>query len=74
MTNTTTKTLQIKNSGYYDGVGNKIRLLKEGDVLELIGLGSDCVACDNVKDDCWECRTEEGNTVFVEFENGRVSA
>lgn len=61
----TTKTLQIKNSGYYDGFGGKMVLLKEGEVLELIGVG---------QEDCWECRTDKGKTVFVEFENGQVSA
>ena len=66
MTNTT-KTLQIKNSGYYESsvFGGKLVQLKEGEVLELIGVG---------QDDCWECKTDKGKTVFVEFENGQVSA
>lgn len=61
----TTKTLQIKNSGYYDSLNGKCIMLKEGDVLELVGVG---------EGDNWECLTRSGKTAFVEFENGQVSA
>ena len=61
----TTKTLQIKNSGYYESsvFGGKMVKLKEGEVLHLIGHDHPA---------CWECRTDKGKTVFVEFENGKV--
>jgi len=66
----TTKKIQITASGYYDGFEGKMVLLKEGDVLELIGVGEG----KDVKEDCWECRTDNGKTAYVEFENGKVSA
>ena len=60
-------TIQIKNSGYYNSINNKVCMLREGQQVKLIGEADPA----DLKDG-WKCLTTDGRTVFVEHECGRA--
>ena len=60
-------TIQIKNSGYYNSLNNKVCMLREGDQVRLIGEADPF----DMKNG-WECLTSTGRTVFVEHECGEA--
>ena len=67
MENKNNMKIQVRATGYYSGIFNKVHLLKEGQMVELIGTGTEF---EDPKD-AWKCRMSDGRPVFVEFENGK---
>jgi len=59
--------IQVKHTGYYDGINNKVHLLHEGDTLELVEVATDFEA----PRDSWKCKMADGRSVFIEFHNGK---
>jgi hypothetical protein len=57
--------IQIKNSGYYNSLNNKVCMLREGQQIKLIGEADPA----DLKDS-WKCLTWDGRIVFVEHECG----
>jgi hypothetical protein len=66
------KRIEVLFGGHYDAPNNKVRLLRAGDVLDVIG-ETGPTKVDNIKPNCWQCLTEDNRLVYVEQENAQVT-